>query len=176
MAKQFVKYQETEVEAETSIGQITALVKRYGGSRFEQLWGESGELTGARFAIRHPEIGELPVALRLKTGEIERILRDGGYLRSLPPNERRARISRQAKRIAWRHEKDLIEQLLLSVRLGTRSLPGAFMAEIEAWDAESGETVTMEELFARRAELAPSGRGVEMLPARSGAIELPAAR
>ena len=175
MSKQLVKYQETTVDAEASVAHITALVKRYGGTRFEQLWDETGGVAGVRFAIRHPTVGELPVSLQLKTGEIERILSSGGFLRSLPRDERMERIATQAERIAWRHEKDLIEQLLLSVTLGTRSLEGAFMAEIETWDERTGETVTMEEMFSRRAVLSSSGRGVEIASARNGAIELPAA-
>ena len=127
-------------------------------------------MLGVRFAIRHPQIGELPVSLMLKTGEIERIL--AAESTRVAAHRRRE----QAERIAWRHEKDLIEQLLLSVHLGTRSLQGAFMAEIEAWDDVAGETVTLGELFARRAELSPTGRGVELTASRrpSEVIELPA--
>ena len=174
MASQAIKYQSTKVAAEKSVGEVASLIRGYGGSRFEQLWGEDGSVLGVRFAIRHPDVGELPVSLMLKTGEIERILWDAGYVKSYG-TDRPALIREQAERIAWRHEKDLIEQLLLSVRLGTRTLQGAFMAEIETWDAAAQETVTLEELFARRAELTPGGRGVELATHEAEIVELPPA-
>lgn len=126
MSSQAVKYQETQVPATRSVAEITELIRKYGGSRFEQTWGEDGRILGVRFAMRHREIGELPVALTLKTGQVERILSESPYLRSLPESNRAARIAQQAERVAWRHMKDLIEQLLLSVALGLRSLPAAF--------------------------------------------------
>ena len=87
------------------------------------------------------------------------------------------------------HLKDLTEQLLLAVELGLRTLPGAFMADIEAYDGTTGETVTMYELFERRAIPARepgsgrhSGRGVDLAAgdsrhfrSPSDAIELPPA-
>lgn len=170
MSKQAIKYQETDVPAERSVGEVANLIRRYGGTRFEQLWGEDGRILGVRFAIRHPEIGELPVSLTAKYGEIERILWETPYgSRAGSEENRRARIARQAERMAWRHLKDLTEQLLLSVRLGLRSLPAAFMADVEVLDESSGETVTMGELFERRAELSPTGRGVELTATRTPA-------
>lgn len=92
--------------------------------------------------------------------------------------DRPKKVTAQARRIAWRHLKDLTEQLLLAVELGLRSLPSAFMADVKAWDETRNETVTMYELFERRAHIAGSGRGVELTAARSSsgsqdAIELP---
>lgn len=179
MSKQTVKYQSTTVEPPKSVAEITELIRRYGGTRFEQLWGADGRITGVRFAMRHPEIGELPVALTIRTAQVERILAESSYLGSLPGRERAGRIARQAERVAWRHTKDLTEQLLLAVDLGLRSLPAAFMTDIEAWDEETGETVTMYELFERRAEPGASGRGVELTAPRRPthrAIELPPAK
>ena len=57
---QAIKYERTEVEAEKSVSEIARLVRRYGGSRFETLWDETGEVRGIRFAIRAP--GGLPAA------------------------------------------------------------------------------------------------------------------
>lgn len=162
MSKHAIKYQETEVPAERSIGQITTLIREYGGTRFEQIWGEDGRVLGIRFAIRHPQIGELPVSLTTKYTQIERILHEAGLWRSMSNTRRSERIGRQAERIAWRHTKDLTEQLLLSVRLGLRTLPAAFMADVEVLDEHTGETVTMFELFERSAELSASGRSIEL--------------
>ena len=191
---QAIKYEKTEVDAEKSVSEIARLVWRYGGSRFETLWDEAGDITGIRFAIRaeglaHSGLEELPVSMHARTREIERILTASGYATGRSHEQKRerpARIAAQARRIAWRHLKDLTEQLLLAVELGLRSLPAAFMADIEAYDEATGETVTMWELFERRAiPSAPgSGRGVALAASRgyggsqrssAGAIELPAA-
>lgn len=178
---QSIKYESTKVEAAKSVGEIAELIRRYGGTRFEQLWGEDGRVIGVRFAIAHPEIGELPVVLAQKTGEIERILTGSGYRMGVTAAEKRdrpRRIHEQAERIAWRHAKDLTEQLLLSVRLGLRSLPGAFMSDIETLDEHTGETIRLEELFERRASLSVTGKGIELTAPRrpSEVIELPAPR
>lgn len=181
---QAIKYQTTEVDPAKSVAQIAELVRRYGGSRFETLWSESGEVTGIRFAIRHQEIGELPVCMTVRTGEIERILASSGYATGRTPaqkRERPQRIARQAERIGWRHVKDLTEQLLLAVELGLRSLPAAFLADVEAYDEATGQTVAFYELFERRARIsgADPARGIELDSASpsnrdSQAIELPA--
>lgn len=178
---QSIKYQSTDINPAKSVSQIGELVRRYGGSRFEQLWSEEGEITGIRFSIRHKQIGELPVYMTARTGEIERILTASGYAvgRSFEQQEERPRkVAAQARRISWRHLKDLTEQLLLAVELGLRSLPSAFMSDVEVWDETRNETVTMYELFERRAQIANSGRGVELTASRSSVgsgnpIELP---
>lgn len=177
---QSIKYEKTEIDPAKSVAEIGELVRKYGGSRFEQLWGEAGEVSGVRFAIRHEEIGELPISMTARTGEIERILTASGYAtgRTLEQKrERPERVASQARRVAWRHLKDLTEQLLLAVELGLRSLPAAFMADIETFDESTGETVTMYEFFERHAAVSGSRRGVELTAARpaSEAIELPAA-
>lgn len=170
---QTIKYQSTAIEASKTIAELSELIRKYGGSRFEQIWSDDGRVSGVRFAIRHPDVGELPVVLTQRTGEIERLLREAGYKKTAPPEA----VIEQAERIAWRHTKDLAEQLLLSVSLGQRSLAAAFMADIEAWDDQEQETVTLAELFARRAEISSASRGVELTGRRhSEAIELSAAK
>lgn len=179
---QSIKYQSTDIDPAKSVTQIGELVRKYGGSRFEQIWGDEGEITGIRFAIRHKEIGELPIYMTARTGEIERILNASGYAtgRTLEQKQDRpAKVAAQARKIAWRHLKDLTEQLLLAVELGLRSLSAAFMADVEVWDETRSETVTMYELFERRAQIAGSGRGVELTASRTSSgsgnpIELPA--
>lgn len=176
---QSLKYEQTTVTVDKSVSEIAELIRRYGGSRFEQVWDEDGEVRGIRFAIRHESIGELPISLTARTAEIERVLAAGGYAKGRGADDRRKRpqkIAHQSRRIAWRHIKDLTEQLLLAVSLGLRSLPAAFMADIEAFDEDSGQTVTMYELFERRARMEESGRGVRLQAAsEADAIELPPA-
>lgn len=166
---QAVKYQSTTVKVDKTLGELGELIRNYGGSRFEQIWNDDGGTMGIRFAIRHPQIGELPVTMTQKTGEIERILRANGYKKSASSKE----VREQAERIAWRHTKDLTEQLLLAVKLGQRSLPGAFMADIEVSDGSSEASVTLEEWFSSRAAISAGGR-VELLQS-DNVIALPEA-
>ena len=158
---QIVKYQTTQVDATKSAQQICDLARKYGVSRFEQRWDDQGRLEGIRFALPHEGIGEIPVLLRAPLETIFDILWGA---RGYSSRKTRKDIEEQARRIAWRHMKDLTEQLLLAAQLGLRSPAGAWMPDIEVWDEEAGETTTMAELFGRRAQLVPGERGVRMLP------------
>lgn len=100
-----------------------------------------------------------------RTGAAGQALTQGFTNRVSAYDPQAADIQEQAERIAWRHMKDLTEQLLLAARLGIKTVPGAFMPDIEVWDDEEGETTAMGELFARRAQLEPGDRGVRLLPA-----------
>ncbi len=178
MATQVIKYQDTKVDVEKTVSELSSLIKRYGGSRFEQSWTEDGGVGGVRFAVRHETLGELPVSLTAKTAQIKRILLDEGIWKTYPPKEREERIEKQAQRIAWRHLKDLTEQLLLAVSLGLKTLPEAFLADVEMLDHATGETVRMGEYLERRASSGPGG--LELLEAAGSssrhAIPLPAGR
>lgn len=154
------------MDSATSVRQIQDLVRKYGGRRFEQLWSEGGRITGIRFALNDPEIGELPVSLPAKTEGVERILLESNYLVSRPDLEREARISRQAERIAWRHIKDLTEQLLVAVHLDLKTAVGAFLEGVETVDPITGETTTFGELFERRAEVTEAGGPVALTASR----------
>ena len=167
---QAVKYQTTTIAPEKSASELAAIVRKYGGSRFEQRWNDAGELAGVRFAIRM-EVGEVPVILTAKTEKITDIL-----FRKTSMGRQKAR--EQAYRIAWRHLKDLTEQLLLATELGLRSVPEAFMADIEVWDDLQQETVTMAELVNRRAVIEEGERGLRLMPATEAprVHQLPPAR
>lgn len=162
---QAIKYETTTVGAAQSAGEIADLVRKYGGSRFEMRWGEFGELTGVRFAIRDQDLGEVPVRLEAQTDKIRDILQ-----RSRPWTSRTratkdqylVEVREQAYRIAWRQLKDFVEQALLAVETGLFPIGHAFMASIEMYDQASDETVTMAELFSRRVSLAAGDRGMLM--------------
>ena len=158
---QVIKYQSTAVEVAKSAQSIAELVRKYGASRFEQRWDDAGRLDGVRFTIRDEDVGQVPVILRAPSETIVNLLWDA---RGRNSRKTLADFEEQAERIAWRHMKDLTEQLLLAVHLGLKTMPGAWMPDIEVWDEETGETTTMAELFARRAQLVPGKRGVRMLP------------
>jgi hypothetical protein len=164
-----IKYASTTIDPGQSAGEIADLVRKYGGSRFEMRWGEFGRLEGIRFAIRDPEIGQVPVRLDAQADRVLQILREA------KPYSRRMRRSRaqweedteeQAYRIAWRQLRDFVEQALLAVETGLFPLASAFMAHVEVWDEEAGETVTMGELVGRRAEVGPGRDGLLLGPGR----------
>ncbi len=181
MATQVIKYQDTKVEVEKTVSELAALIKRYGGSRFEQAWTPSGGVEGVRFAIRHETLGELPVNLTAKTAQIRRIMEEAGLWKTYPKAEREEKLETQAQRIqaqriAWRHLKDLTEQLLLAVSLGLKTLPEAFLADVEMLDQATGETLRMGEFLERHASLGPGGLEIDAANSSgSGAIPLPAA-
>lgn len=138
-----IKYYDTRIDATRSAQEIGALVQKYGGSRFELQWDGNGGVRAVRFAIRHPDLGEVPIFLTAPSDVIRQ---------KLPSSWDHARRESQAQRIAWRHLKDLTEQLLLSVSLGLKTLPSAFLAEMEMADG-----VTVGQQFSQMARIAPGG-------------------
>ena len=174
MPTQVIKYRDTKVDAERTVAELGALIKRYGGSRFEQSWTPGGGVGGVRFAVRHETLGDLPVSLVARTDRIRRIMRDAGLWKSYAPDDREEKLAVQSERIAWRHIKDLTEQLLLAVQLGLRTLPEAFLADVELYDRERGELVRMGEFLERRASSGPDGLELTTAVEDRRAIALPA--
>lgn len=162
---QAIKYENTTVDPSVSAMQIGQLVQRYGGSRFEMQWNDRGRLIGVRFAIRHDRLGEVPVRLMASIENVE------GLIRERRPYSSRMRKTRAqwaewcadvAYRVAWRQLKDFVEQALLAVETGLFPLHEAFMAQVETPDPETGEPITVGELFGRHAVLESSG--LRLLP------------
>lgn len=177
MTRQTIKYESTEVDVEKTLAALTKLIRDHGGRRFEQTWDPFGRVAAVRFALDHPTLGELPVHLPARTQKIRRILDEAGKWRSYPEAERQHKLSEQAERIAWRHTHDLVEQLLLAVRLGVKELHEAFLADVEVLDRASGETVRMTEFLERRARASGTPGGaleLEGEPEDRRAIALPA--
>jgi hypothetical protein len=170
-----IKYQDTTVEVEQTLGELAALIRRYGDARFEQSWDEDGRMGSVRFAVRHDTLGELPVLLTARTARIEAIMREAGLWKSYEEEAREERLSTQTHRIAWRHLKDLTEQLLLAVSLGLKTLPEAFLADVEVLDPAAGETLTMARFLDRHASAGSRGLELESGPPRRGPIALPGA-
>lgn len=167
MARQAIKYEATTIDPGKSAAELAQLVQRYGGSRFEMQWGDDGLLTGIRFALRHPKLGEVPVRLAARTDRIAEILAKAKpykwEMRSTR-EEHAAAQKMQAYRIAWRQLRDFIEQQLLAVETGLFPVHEVFMAQIETRDPVSGDLVTMGELLERHAAISPGG-GLRLLPA-----------
>jgi hypothetical protein len=158
MATQAIKYESTKIDATQSASEVAGLVQKYGGSRFELRWNDRNELEAIRFALR-TEMGEIPIRIAAHTDGVQ------DRLSKAHPSWGRDQLRSQALRIAWRHIRDLTEQLLLSVDLGLKDVAAAFMDGVEVWDDEAQETITMAELIHRRAELVGSDRGLRLLPA-----------
>ena len=163
---QAIKYETTKVDPTRSASEIAALVQRYGGSRFEMMWDEWGQLTGVRFAIRHERLGEVPVRLM---ASVERVTAMIQKRRPYSTRQRRTRIEwaewtkEVAYRVAWRQLKDFVEQALFAVETGLFPLHEAFMAQVETPDPETGEPITVGQLFERHASMGEGG--LRLLPA-----------
>ena len=163
---QAIKYESTEIEPEESAAEIMQLVRKYGGIRFEMVWGELG-LRGVRFAIETPQ-GQVPVRLEARVERVAEIIRQ-----KKPWSHRMKRNRFEydkwveeelAYRIAWRQLRDFVEQALLAVETGLFDIAGAFMASVEVWDDRTDEVVTMAELVARRMSLQPGSGALRLLP------------
>ena len=163
---QAIKYESTTIEPEQTATEIMQLVRKYGGVRFEMVWGERG-LRGVRFAIQ-TEHGEVPVRLEARVERVAEIIRQK------KPYSYRIKRNRfeydkwveeeLAYRIAWRQLRDFVEQSLLAVETGLFDLAGVFMGSVEVWDNETDEVVTMAELVARRMSLQPGSGALRLLP------------
>ena len=75
MAKQAIKYQDTTVDVEKTVGELSALIKKYGGSRFETAWTEDGGVGGEQAAHAHAEQTD---AGRVNLGAGQQPVQDGG--------------------------------------------------------------------------------------------------
>ncbi len=149
---QAIKYESTTVEPEQTATEIMRLVRKYGGVRFEMVWGERG-LRGVRFAIQ-TEHGEVPVRLEARVERVAEIIlqkKPYSYRMKHDRLEYEKWVEEElAYRIAWRQLRDFVEQSLLAVETGLFDLAGVFMGSVEVWDDEADEVVTMAELVASR--------------------------
>lgn len=166
---QTLKYETTTVDASQSAMQLSALVQRYGGTRFELRW-DDGILTGVRFAIAHPALGEIPVRLQARIREVETRLRKARpwhrRMRRTPAQYERE-MAEQAYRIAWRHLKDLCEQLLVATDLGVIEIHEGFLWAVEAEDPVTGQVTTFGDLLAQHTKAIGAGGALRLLPAEA---------
>lgn len=164
-----IKYQNTKIDATESATEIATMVRHHGGTRFEMIWDDDGELLAVRFAIRVEDMGEVPVRLGVQSQRIFEMLWKSNWGGSVYDEERHDRIRRQAIRIAWRNLKDYLEHALLTVESGLLPLVEVFMAHIEVWDDLAGKKVTMSEYMLRRAHMLADGNGISLNPAKKDA-------
>jgi hypothetical protein len=164
-----VKYAQTTVDPTQSAMQLSALVQRYGGTRFELRW-DQGLLTGVRFAIAHPALGEIPVRLQARIQEVEARLRKARpwhrRMRKSPKDYERE-VTEQAYRMAWRHLRDLCEQLLVATSLGVIEIHEGFLWAVEAEDPVTGVVTTFGDLLAHHTKAIGAGGALRLLPAEA---------
>ena len=117
---QAIKYESTTIEPEQSAAEIMRLVRAYGGTRFEMIWGDHG-LRGVRFTIQTSQ-GQVPVRLGARVERVAEIIRQK---RPWSRRMRRSQLEYEkwveeelAYWIAWRQLRDFVEQALLAVETG----------------------------------------------------------
>jgi len=168
---QAIKYETTSIDATQSAMELSALVQKYGGTRFELRW-EGGLLMGVRFAIRHPGLGDVPVRLPARQDAVAATLQEK---RPYSSRMRKTRvewerdIAAQAYRVAWRHLKDFAEQVLLAVDLGILEIQEGFLWAVEIEDPQTGDVTTMGAMVAQHMQAVGQDGALRLLP--SGAIE-----
>lgn len=129
MAKQPIKYWSTDVAPARSASQLLDLLVQYGAERTSVEWDSNRQPTAIAFAIRDPKHGLIPVRIAARIDDVIEAVR----------KMKGVRIDREkARRIAWRHLKDLVEQQLVSVSLGMNTLTETFFANVQI-GAGSGE-------------------------------------
>ena len=163
---QLIKYENTKVDADKSAAELMALVQKYGGTRFEMQW-EAGVLVGVRFAIAHKDLGEIPVRMSARTDEVRKFFsKNRPYSHHMRKTKAAYNEAQevQAYRIAWRHLKDLCEQMLLAAELGIIEIHEAFMWAVEVEDPATGRVSTFGEFVSNSFHAVGSGGSLKLKP------------
>ncbi len=121
----------TTVAPEQSLGEIQALLRKYGARRFGTEWGEDGILS-VHFNLPVPEAdGMMNVVLRPKIDAV----RD--KMKYTPTGRERSNTNAaQVERVAWRQMKAILEGMLLAADTGMFSAGQVFMGMAETDDGE----------------------------------------
>ena len=125
------RFYTTTVSPEESLGEIQALLRRYGARRFGTEWTEDG-VASVHFNLPVPEAdGMMNIVLRPKIDAVRKKM-------SLTPGGRlRVGIKQaQVERVAWRQMKAILEGMLLAADTGMFSAGQVFMGMAETDDGE----------------------------------------
>lgn len=141
MSPQAIKYESTDVPVSRSVKQIEALCKKYGGWQIEVRYVD-GEIESIRFLMQTKR-GVIPILIRAPSEPVFQVLRKHR------PRGQAAKQRKLAKRIAWRHMRDLTEQRLLSAFLQVEDPAEAFMAHIEQEPGVTTGQLMLEQVEAR---------------------------
>ncbi len=125
------RFYTTTVPPEQSLGEIQALLRKYGARRFGTEWSDEG-IASVHFNLPVPEAdGMINVVLRPKLDEVRKKMTrtPGGRLRHGINNA-------QVERVAWRQMKAILEGMLLAADTGMFSAGQVFMGMAETEDGE----------------------------------------
>lgn len=144
MAKQPIAYWGTEIAASRSATEILALLVEYRAEQTGVEWDEKGEPTAVTFTLRDPELGRIPVRLDARVEEVTKLLLEQKPYNAnyrYPEREHAGRLREQARRVVWRHLRDLVEQQLLAVRIGQYRFVDVFLHGVQVRTPTGSDTL-----------------------------------
>ncbi len=126
------RFYTTKVPPEETLGEIQAMLRKYGARRFSTEWNENGvEYVSFNLPVPEAAFGFMDVVLRPK---IEAV-RD--KMRHTPSGRIRHNIKMaQVERVAWRQMKAILEGMLLAADTGMFSVGQVFMGMAETRDGQ----------------------------------------
>jgi len=125
------RFYTTNVSPEQSLGEIQALLRKYGARRFGTEWSGEG-VASVHFNLPVPEAeGMMNVVLRPKLDAVRKKMTrtPGGRIR-------RGINTAQVERVAWRQMKAILEGMLLAADTGMFSAGQVFMGMAETDDGQ----------------------------------------
>ncbi|MCK5651766.1 MAG: hypothetical protein KAJ42_10330 [Gemmatimonadetes bacterium] len=125
------RFYTTNVSPEQSLGEIQALLRKYGARRFGTEWSEEG-VASVHFNLPVPEAeGMMNVVLRPKLDAVRK------KMAYTPTGRHRGSANNaQVERVAWRQMKAILEGMLLAADTGMFSAGQVFMGMAETDDGE----------------------------------------
>ena len=126
------RFYTTTVAPEQSLGEIQALLRKYGARRFGTEWSEDG-IQSVHFNLPVPESdGMMNVVLKPKLAAVKEKMS-----RTPTGKLRHGHIHMaQVERVAWRQMKAILEGMLLAADTGMFSAGQVFMGMAETDDGE----------------------------------------
>lgn len=147
------RYWSTEVPASKSAAETAELIREHGASSITAHYSAGGEPSGISFVMEVPDLGLVPVHLMAESEALERRLRNAG--RSL-----KSSYATQARRVAWRQLKGLVELQLETVANGVKPFHSMFLADIMREDGQTiGDWIGQEHQIPGVAPLMLTGGG-----------------
>ncbi len=135
-----IKYWDTEIDAVQSASEVMALLVRYGASQTSIDW-DNGQPTGITFVIHDKKRGNLPIRLPARVDAVVALLKKEKPFTRGDSAEYEQRLHARARRVIWRHLKDLVEQQMLAVRIGQFELVEMFFHGVEVRTIEGTRTM-----------------------------------
>lgn len=135
MARQPIAYAGTTIEATKSAMELIALLVAHRAEQTNVEWGPDGQPTSVSFILQDAKLGRVPVRLEARVDEVTRLLLKekpyNGYRGVPSARAYEEKLRAQARRIVWRHLRDLVEQQLIAVKIGQYSLIETFMSNVQ---------------------------------------------